>query len=315
MVAPDISLRLLEIFSAMMRAETTVEAAEALGVSQPAVSAGLRQLEVQLGITLFERTHRRLVPTAEARLLYEEIKPVFGLMRSFAGRARDIRQGKSGRLRVIATPPLGHTLAPRALRHFLQGRPDVSVAYDVRRLEHVLEAVQTGAADLGLALSMDRDPSVNTEVLHQGHMVALVPACGDLAGRAAITPQDLGPDLGQEPGGSGFGLIGLAEESILGLLVKTAFDQAGVAYAPRVEVRYASTAAVLANETGGATVIDPYTAAFHGTPQMAIRPFSPPCGVSAILITRKGVPRPHLVHSFIAELRPLFSDLISPARS
>lgn len=42
---PEVSLRLLEIFAAMMRNGTTVEAAEALGVSQPAVSAGLKQLE------------------------------------------------------------------------------------------------------------------------------------------------------------------------------------------------------------------------------------------------------------------------------
>ena len=69
---PDVSLRLLEIFAAMMRCSTTVETAEFLGVSQPAVSAGLRQLENQLGITLFERTGRRLQPTAEARDLFEE---------------------------------------------------------------------------------------------------------------------------------------------------------------------------------------------------------------------------------------------------
>lgn len=55
---PDISLRLLEIFGAMMRCETTVEAAEQLGISQPAVSNGIRQLENQLGVTLFERLHR-----------------------------------------------------------------------------------------------------------------------------------------------------------------------------------------------------------------------------------------------------------------
>lgn len=59
---PDISLRLLQIFGAMMRCETTVEAVEQLGISQPAVSNGIRQLENQLGVTLFERLHRRLQP-------------------------------------------------------------------------------------------------------------------------------------------------------------------------------------------------------------------------------------------------------------
>ncbi len=88
----------------MMRCQTTVEAAEQLGISQPAVSNGLRQLERELGITLFERAHRRLEPTAEALSLYEEIRPLFGVLRSFSLRARDIRQGKSGRIRIVATP-------------------------------------------------------------------------------------------------------------------------------------------------------------------------------------------------------------------
>ncbi|WP_306930046.1 helix-turn-helix domain-containing protein [Agrobacterium larrymoorei] len=45
----DLSLRLLEIFDAIMRCGTTVEAAEQLGISQPAVSNGIRQLETQTG--------------------------------------------------------------------------------------------------------------------------------------------------------------------------------------------------------------------------------------------------------------------------
>lgn len=110
--APEISLRLLEIFAAMMRAGTTVEAAEMLGVSQPAVSAGLKQLETQLGIVLFERASRRMMPTAEARELFAEIRPMFSMLRSFTQTARDIREGLSGRLRIISTPPIGHTLAP-----------------------------------------------------------------------------------------------------------------------------------------------------------------------------------------------------------
>ena len=77
------------------------------------------------------------------------MQPVFSLVRSFTSRARDMRQGRSGHLQIIATPPLGNTIAPVALRNFLKEKPEVSVFYDVRRLEHVLDAVKSGAADLG----------------------------------------------------------------------------------------------------------------------------------------------------------------------
>jgi len=122
---PEVSLRLLEIFAAMMRAATTIEAAEILQVSQPAVSAGIRQLEVQLGITLFERSGRRLSPTAEARQLYDEIRPMFSMIRGFSQRARDIRLGLSGRLRVMYefNRPLGNHPRTLVARPWLRNRP------------------------------------------------------------------------------------------------------------------------------------------------------------------------------------------------
>ncbi len=182
---PQVSLSLLEIFGTMMRCRTTVEAADRLGISQPAVSNGLRQLERELDITLFERAHRRLEPTMEAVALFEEIRPLFGTLQSFSLRARrDIRQGKSGRIRIVATPPIGHTLAPRALQALVAESPDISVSYDVRRLSDTLMAVREGSADVGIALALDHHLDVNVEVLHRTRMVALLPTSSPLASRS-----------------------------------------------------------------------------------------------------------------------------------
>lgn len=293
---PQVSLSLLEIFGAMMRCQTTVEAAEQLGISQPAVSNGLRQLERELGITLFERAHRRLEPTAEALSLYEEIRPLFGVLRSFSLRARDIRQGKSGRIRIVATPPIGHTAAPRALRALLEERPEVSVSYDVRRLSDILAALKEGSADVGIALAIDQDLDVNVEVLHRTHMVALVPVGSALANRSEVTASDV----------AGHRFVGLEAASRLGQILRSAFDRDHATYDPRVEVRYCSTAAVLAQAGLGIAVVDPYTAEFHHSPELVQRPFSPPCEISVVLLLRKGVPRSRLVHSFIEELRRQF---------
>lgn len=233
---PDVSLRLLEIFATMMRCATTVEAAEQLRISQPAVSSGLRQLETQLGLTLFERTARRLQPTAEAKALYDEIRPVFGLMRGFSQRARDMKLGMAGRLKVIATPPLGYSVVPAALRRFLEARPDVSIAFDVRRLEQVKDAVQSGQADIGLAIDHDRHASVGVDVLQRAHMIALVPRNSPLADKPHLTALE----LQSEP------MVGLDAGSNLGQLVRKAYEQVGAAYTPRIEVRYCATAAALA---------------------------------------------------------------------
>ena len=306
---PDVSLRLLEIFAAMMRCATTVEAAEQLRISQPAVSAGLRQLETQLGLTLFERTGRRLQPTAEAKALYDEIRPVFALMRGFSQRARDMKLGMAGRLKVIATPPLGYSVAPVALRRFLEARPDVSVAFDVRRLEQVKDAVQSGQADIGLAIDHDRQTTVNVDVLQRAHMVALVPKGSPLAAKPHLTALD----LQAEP------LVGLEMGSNLGQLVRKAYEQVGATYAPRIEVRYCATATALAAQHLGVTVVDPYSATTHATDALVCKPFLPACEVKAVMYTRRGVPYSGLLHSFMSDLRAAFADsdllIAEPPRS
>ena len=61
-----VNLRHVEVFYAIMRAGTLTEAARALNVSQPAVSAALKQLERQLNMRLFDRVGGRLRATPEA---------------------------------------------------------------------------------------------------------------------------------------------------------------------------------------------------------------------------------------------------------
>jgi DNA-binding transcriptional LysR family regulator len=55
-------LRELEIFNALMKARTTIGAAELLAISQPAVSKAVKHLEAQTGLTLFKRVQGRLRP-------------------------------------------------------------------------------------------------------------------------------------------------------------------------------------------------------------------------------------------------------------
>ena len=65
------NLRQIELLRAVVRCETTVRAAQELGLSQPAVSNAIKHLESQVGFPLFERVNNRLFPTAEARSLYK----------------------------------------------------------------------------------------------------------------------------------------------------------------------------------------------------------------------------------------------------
>ena len=110
------NLRQIELLRAVVRCETTVRAAQELGLSQPAVSNAIKHLESQVGFPLFERVNNRLFPTAEARSLYEESEPIFTLHAALEARVQDIKENRAGHIRIIATPPLGYGVLPAALR-------------------------------------------------------------------------------------------------------------------------------------------------------------------------------------------------------
>lgn len=292
----DLSLRLLEIFNAVMLCRTTVGAAEEMGISQPAVSNAVRALEKQLGFLLFERANRQLTPTEEAHLLLKEIEPLFGMLRDIEHEVRDLRDGRSGRLRLIATPPLGHTAVPVALKRFLADRPNVRVNYDIRRLETVIQSVEKGAADIGFVLGVKHHPSLAVMPLYESDMVCVMPASHPLADKSVITPSDI----------AGHTFIGL--ETSLGATVKAAFDRAGVPHVADVKVRYCHTACVLANAGIGVTVVDPFSAQFTQVFDIAVRRFEPTTAVVAAAISRQDTPLSLLADALIKELQACFSD-------
>lgn len=274
----DLPLRPLEIFGTLMLRQTTVAAAAELGISQPSVSTAIKQLEQQLGFALFEREKKRMIPTSEARSLFQEVEPLIERLRAVELRMRDLRGGAVGKLRIMATPPLGHSVVPGALTAFMAARPGVTVQYDVRRMANVIDAVAIGAADIGLCLGLDSHPGVRMQIARTDRMVALMSGDHPLTALSAVGPQDIADHR----------FIGLDRASQLGLLVQNAFEQARVRYTPQVEVRYCHTAAVLAHSGNAVAVVDSYTAAFLPNMALTSRPFDPAISVPACVISRSG---------------------------
>lgn len=286
----DLSLRLLEVFGTLMVSQTTVAAAEELGISQPSVSLAIKQLEKQLGFDLFAREKKRMEPTSEALSLFQEIEPLFEQLRSVESRARDLRDGTVGKLRILATPPLGHSVVPGALSDFLRGREGVTVQYDVRRMENVIDGVLTGAADIGLCLGLETCPGLAVKIVSHDPMVAMMRPDHPLAKLDVIRPGDI----------EAHGFIGLDRASKLGLLVQNAFDLERTPYMPQVEVRYCHTAAVLAQSGNKVAIVDRFTSGFMPNMALVARPFAPSISVSACVLSRPNRPVHRLADEFEA---------------
>lgn len=291
------NLRQVEIFCAVMRCRTIVAAAHELGVSQPAISVALKHMEAQLGLKLFERVGNRLVPTQDAAALHRDAEPLHAMSQALSVKVQDLRHARRGHLRVLSTQAMARSIGAKALSSFLARRADVQVFFEVRRVEGVVESLESGFADLGMTLSPSPRPGIRIEQITSGRMVIALPRGHRLARRAALTPDDLQQER----------LIGLDTAAPLGAMVRQAFDGAGACYRPVIEVRHAATACMLVEQGLGVAVVDPFSAAAEYRWDIETRPFQPAIELPACVMHLDDRPLPRLAAQYLAVLREVAS--------
>ena len=99
-MARPLNPRQIEAFRAVILTGGMTAGGEMLGVSQPAISRLVRDLETELGLKLFERNGAHIVPTAEALILYQDVERLFVGSDRIRDSARAIRDRRSGSLRI-----------------------------------------------------------------------------------------------------------------------------------------------------------------------------------------------------------------------
>lgn len=183
--------RQLEVFRAVMCNRSLTAAAESLHVSQPAVSKLLRHFETQIGYTLFERLGGRLVPTAEAQLLYRDADRIFREIEVLKGLSDRIRDKQFGLLRVGASAPPTFALLPYATERFRQRNPGLRVVLQTLPADAIDEHILLGDIDLGVGMRWSAEAQVRCESLGKVGMVALMRPDSPLAGLKVVRPADL----------------------------------------------------------------------------------------------------------------------------
>jgi DNA-binding transcriptional LysR family regulator len=142
----------IEVFRALMRSGTTHRAAQALQVTQPAVSQALKRLETQAGLQLFERKGGRLLATPEAHALMAEVERAFVGMDAIEHRLRSLRDFGVDQLEVACYPALALGFVPRALARFVRecAGPAPQISLQMQSSKDVRERVAMQQCDFGL---------------------------------------------------------------------------------------------------------------------------------------------------------------------
>lgn len=182
----------LEMFLALARTRHFGKAAEDCGVTQPTLSAAIRQLEDQLGVMLVLRGSRFQGLTPEGKRVLEWARRIVGDARTMRDEMRAARQGLSGNLRIAAIPTALTTVS-RLTHAFMTRNPNVRLTLLSETSITILGMLEDLRIDAGVTY-LDNEPlgRVVTVPLYTERYVLLVRSDSPLAGRSELGWAELG---------------------------------------------------------------------------------------------------------------------------
>lgn len=283
------NFRQIEAFRAVIISGTASRAAELMGVTQPAVSRLIGELEATVGFPLFDRVKGRLVPTPEAEIFYRDVETSFrGLdrLRSTAARIRDFG---SGHIRVASLAAAGSTIVPRAVRKFREAFPSAIVTLSIMSSASVRNHVVDGEFDLGLAADEVDLSGVEHQVFGSFPALCAIPPGHPLAAKEVVHPADF----------DGVDYVALSPEDRARLRFDKLCEEAGAKPNLAIETPFAITACTLALEGVGVAIVNPLAVDGFAQRGLILRPFEPAVYFKSYLLFRPDMQKARLVREFV----------------
>jgi DNA-binding transcriptional LysR family regulator len=174
--------RQLAAFCAVVEKKSFSQAAERLGVTQPAVSLQIRALEKRLGTQLLDRSGRRVEPTEAGLRLYRNAQRMLSLEEQLL---EEVSQDDTlaGRFELGASTGPGGSVVPLVLGELQRTYPDISVALTVSDTGRIVELVADRAVEIGVVGFAHRHRAVVFEPLFRDEVVLACPPGHAFAGR------------------------------------------------------------------------------------------------------------------------------------
>jgi len=186
------TVRQLQYVVAVADARSFRGAAERCLVSQPSLSAQIADVELALGIRLFERNRRRVLVTPRGEILVARARRVLQALEDLRQAARELVDPLKGVLRFGVLPTIAAYLLPELDPAMRRAYPHLDLVWREDKTENLLQALENGELD-GAILAREADlGDVELEVLGSDPFVLAMPAGHRLAGaRRPVRPEEL----------------------------------------------------------------------------------------------------------------------------
>ena len=219
----DMADRRLQVFHAVAKHLSFTKAAEALFMTQPAVTFQIKQLEEHFNARLFERGHGQISLTQAGRVVFDYAERILGLTGELDARLRDMTGQMAGPLLIGASMTIAEYLLPTVLGEFNARYPEVLPRLVVANSETVQNQVAEHSLDLGFIESDSLLPSLVTEVVCEDELLVVCAPSHPLAKLASVPPDVLAQHayVCREPGSGTrevsdrhLQMLGIAPESL-----------------------------------------------------------------------------------------------------
>ena len=194
--------RRLQVFHAVAKHLSFTKAAEALFMTQPAVTFQVKQLEEHFNTRLFERGHGRNTLTPAGHLVLEYAERILALSAELELRLKEMTGEVGGLLLVGASTTIAEFLLPQVLGDFKSKYPRVQPRLTVANSETVENRVAEHTLDIGFIEASSHRDSVVTDVCCEDELQAVCAPSHPLARLKAAAPRQLMqyPFISREPG-------------------------------------------------------------------------------------------------------------------
>lgn len=281
------------------------KAAERLHLTQPAISIALTRLEDMLGYQLFHRAKGHFAPRPEAYLLHEDAELSIMAVERFANRARLIKSGGTGLIRVGTIGATAFGLLPQLVAKFTAENPRVEIDMQIRSSNKISYLVGNGQLDIGLVEAPVAAPSLYSQQFTLP-CVCIFPTGSELERKACITPQDLADHR----------LIGIQDSNQVDRQVRSVCADAGLEVQAPLHGFFFAAVRRLVAEGAGVAIVDALNGCLDLTDGVSWRVFAPEVQYKVALITKTDTQLSQPAQAFLQRLEgDMCIAIASPADS
>ena len=185
------SLRQLRVFVTVAQAKSFSRAGEMIGLSQSAVSHSVKELELQAGVRLLDRTTREVVLTEAGQQLAARLERLLDELSSTLRDAGRVGQQLSGTVRVAASQTISAHLIPHCIARSNHLYPDIKFVLHDRPQQWVLESIRQGEVDFGIVIDPGAATDLECETVLSEPFLLLCRDDHPFAGRESVGWQEL----------------------------------------------------------------------------------------------------------------------------